>query len=421
MELLKQHGLYGGGLVDIDNPLLVMRYNECLTSIGQEPTALNRFQIDGRGWSPDISAEKQNPAYLSHGGAIQYAILLTPDQKGKPVYNSYFSFERAILAYLFNQAGDAIARITKTAGLWVQMDPGLSEIGQLGDLPMVKSIDVTLDDTGHLVQTAAEQQKLVTQFLGKSDAWTDETLRQQLVTSGQKFGDLRFAPSFKTSYQYKDTVCFYTPLFNGTFIFRESDSGKKGVIVVGDEGLAEQGDAGCWVGSLQSRALLSKLLARGLIEIPIEWYRNNLKVLEDLRERLLVSAIYKDGNNGVDFSQLNQARRERCIMEYRDKLPPEFSALERLEQRLGHGDMVDEKRFSFQLKWMLARPVEGLPTYVAETIWKLICRVATVKVTTQFAYDKEMFFAAYGSWPEAKKRWSVETILSSGLVPRRHS
>jgi hypothetical protein len=421
MELLRQHGLYGGGLTDVDNPLLVKRYNECLAGIGQEPTKLNRFQIDGRGWSPEVAAEKQNPAYLSHGGALQYAILLTPDQKGKPIYKSYFSFERAILAYLFNQAQDAIARITKTAGIWIQMDPGLSEIERLNDLAMIKSITVTLGDTEHLVQAADDQQKLVGQFLGRSDAWTDEALRRQLVASGQKFGDLRFAPSFKTSYQYGETDCFYTPLFNGTFIFRESDSGKKGVIVVGDESLAEQGGIGCWVGPLQDRHLFSKLLARGLIEVPIKWYENNLKVIEDLCEVLLVSTIYGDDGSNIDFLQLNPAQRERCVMKYRDKLPNEFSLLERLKQRLGHGDVVDEKRLTPQLKWMLARPVEGLPTYIAEMIWKLICRVAPVRVTTQFTYDKEAFFAAYGTWPEARKRWSVETILSSGLVPRRHS
>ena len=160
MELLRQHGLYGGGLVEIDDPLLVERYNGCLTEIGEKPTSLNRFQIDGRGWSPEIAAEKHNDAYLSHGGAMQYTILLTPEQKGKPIHNAYFSFERALLAFLFDKAGDAIARVTSSTGVWVQLDPGLSEFEQLSDLTMVRSINVTLGDQKHLIEAAEEQRKL---------------------------------------------------------------------------------------------------------------------------------------------------------------------------------------------------------------------------------------------------------------------
>jgi hypothetical protein len=419
MELLRQHGLYGGGLIDIDSPLLAGRYNKCLAEIGENPTALARFQIDGRGWSPEVAAEKQNPAYLSHGGAVQYAILLTPDQIGKPVHRAYFSFERALLAFLFKQAGDAIARITKTTGLYVQIDPGISKIEHVGDLAMIRSATVTLGDPEHLVQAAEDQRKLVARFQNETDAWTDKALRTELSASGQKFGDLRFAPTFNTSYQYSDLACFYTPEFGGAFVFRGSP-GKKDLLVLGDESLTSQGEAGCWVSSLQNKTLLSRLISMGLLEIPIEWYRENLKVFEKLREGLLVAVLYKNGENSINFAQLNQAQRERCAMDYRNELPPEFSALERLEQRLSHGETVDVQRLSLPLKWLLARPA-NLPIYVANLLQKLICRVTNPTVTTQFAYDKEAFFEAFGSWPEARKRWAMETILQTGLTPRRHA
>ena len=197
MELLKQHGLHGGGLVEVDNPLLVGFYNDCLADIGIDRTTLTRFQVDGRGWSPEVAAEKRNSAYLSHGGAIQYAILLSPDQRGKPIYQPFFSFEREMMAFLFQQAGDAIARVTKSTWLWVQFDPGLSELSQLSDLTIVKSLKLTLGDPKQLIAAAGAQKKLVTRFTNDPDAWMDETLRQQLAASGQKFGDLRFTSSFK--------------------------------------------------------------------------------------------------------------------------------------------------------------------------------------------------------------------------------
>jgi hypothetical protein len=190
-------------------------------------------------------------------------------------------------------------------------------------------------------------------------------------------------------------------------------------MVVDEKMLAEE-DARVRMRSFKSRDLLSRLLNMGLVEIPIEWYRQNPNVLEELREGLLVSALYQDGNNSADFTKLNAAQRERCIINFRDKLPQEFSDLERLEQRLKHGDSIDVSRLSLQLKWLLAKPIDGLPAHITETVWRLMCRVAQVRLITQFSYDKEEFFAAYSSWPEPRKLWAVETILRSGLAPRRH-
>lgn len=419
MKLLIQHGLFGGGLVEINDSLLVGRYNECLVDIGETPTGLTRFEIDGRGWSPEVAAEKHNPAYLSHGGAMQYAILLTPEQKGKPVYNPYFSFERPIMAFLFRQAGDAIARITEKAGIWVQIDSGLSELKQLDDLAMIRSITVTLGDHQHLIEAAESQHKLVARFVNEPDAWTDETLRKELAASGQQFGDLRFAPSFSPEYLYTDATCFYTTAFAGAFVLRGKPSGKEFLVV--DEKTLTAEDIRGPICTFGNRNLLSRLLSMGLAEVSIKWYRKNLKVLEELREGLLVATLYRDATNNIDFACLNTAQRERCVIEYRQKLPQEFSDLERLEQRLKNNDSVDVSRLSLPLRWLLVKPVDGLPPHITEMVWRLVCRVAPVRVVTRFVYDKEAFFAAYGEWPEPRKRWAVDTILASGLAPRRRT
>ncbi len=419
MELLKQHGLYGSGLVEIDSPLLVGRYNECLAGIGQEPTQLHRFHIDGRGWSPEVAEEKQNTAYLSHGGAVQFALLLTPEQIGKPIHRGYFSFERVLLGRLFEQAGEAVARITKRTGLWLQMDPGFSEIQTVNDLAQLRSVTVTLGDPLHLVKMAERQQQLVKRFLDERQAWMETSLRAELVTLGQKFGDLRFGSSFKASFRFGETSCFYAPSFGGTFVFQRI-AGHKDLLVVTEKQESMPGKGEFVVSSLQSRTLYSSLVKRGLIDVPLVWYCQNPKALVDLREGLLVSAIYEGGANGVDFTQLNEAQRERYAIQCRDRLSPEFSSLERLRQRLANSGTVSLSSLSVSLKWLLARPAEGLPAPVAEVVWKLICRIAPVSVLSHFSYDKETFFPAFGSWPEARQRWAVESILSNGIRPRRH-
>ena len=96
MELLKKHNLYGRGLIEIKTKTLISRYNEALNMLGIEPTELNKFTIDGWGWSPEIAIEKENDFYLSHGLANPYSIILTPEQKKVSVYLPYHSFDKYI-------------------------------------------------------------------------------------------------------------------------------------------------------------------------------------------------------------------------------------------------------------------------------------------------------------------------------------
>jgi hypothetical protein len=409
MELLKEHNLYGGGLIEVDDPPLVARYNRCLEEIGETPTCLASFQIDGRGWSPEIAAEKGNQKYLSHGGAVQYAIILTPEQRDKPIYNPIFSFERRLLHHVFEQTGDAIARLTGKTGLWIQIDPGLTEIRRPADLLMISKVSILLRDPLHLVAAALSQKLLVDKFSSDRNAWMDETLRDQLIDSGRKHGDLRFiAPSFMGSYDYEQTACFYTPLFGGTFLIRW---GKKKLLVMEeDNSLAV---------SIKNRSLLSCLFQTGLLAIPMELYRKSPNLLREMQMAILVSIIYQKKPD-IDFLHLPEPQKERLVMEHKGELPKEFFALERLERCLASGGTVSESRLPLSVKWLLARPKNELPAYVSEMLWKLICRVAPVPISTRFVYDKEGLYRAYGLWPEAQKRWAVQTILSTGLVPRRH-
>ena len=85
-RILIDSGLFGGGLALINTPRGVAMYNEALKGLGIEPTGLKTFQIDGIGWSPEISTEKGNRAYLTHGNANQIGIIVTPDQYRKPIH-----------------------------------------------------------------------------------------------------------------------------------------------------------------------------------------------------------------------------------------------------------------------------------------------------------------------------------------------
>ena len=93
MEKLKAAGLFGGALVSVSGSLIT-RYNGCLAMLGVTPTKLERFTIDGMGWSPEVAEEKGENYYLNIGEANSNAIIITPEQKDKPVHMPFHSFDQ---------------------------------------------------------------------------------------------------------------------------------------------------------------------------------------------------------------------------------------------------------------------------------------------------------------------------------------
>ena len=116
MEKLKEAGLYGGALVQVSGSI-VARYNDCLAMLGLPPTTLDRFTVDGMGWSPEIALEQDNNFYLNIGEANPNAIIISPEQEGKPVHMPFHSFDRDIMTAIFAAYPLQIRDITKDLSL----------------------------------------------------------------------------------------------------------------------------------------------------------------------------------------------------------------------------------------------------------------------------------------------------------------
>ena len=100
MDKLKSSNLYLNELIPVSGKL-VERYNNCLETLGFTKTKLKTFSIDGIGWSPEIAEEKDDVNYLNHGDANSHGILISPLQRGKPVYLPFHSFDRDMMKHVF--------------------------------------------------------------------------------------------------------------------------------------------------------------------------------------------------------------------------------------------------------------------------------------------------------------------------------
>ena len=405
--LLEESGLYGGGLVSVEKPLLVERYNQCLRAAGITPTDLQVFDIDGKGWSPQIAEEKKDLFYLSSGGAVQFAIILTPEQKGKPVYRPYYSFERYIMETIFERYSRAIVDLTSRSALWLQIDPGIARVCDPEDILLIESLTVTLADTAGVITAALGQRAMVKMFK-EGEEWSNEDLRKKIIASASKFGDLRerdvIIPSIKIS--GNEMAYFYSEDFGGTFTLRNS-SMKDSLLVVA-KNLAEV-------------SLISRLLDNKFVEIPLDWYQEHPDAIEDLEEGILVDAVYNtDAGDKIDFVSLTPMEKKRYAATLQN-LPKEFFELEKFRKSLENGK--EPKGLSDRLKILLMIPNRCLSYWAARVVWRLISRmtlvmgVPTISIADLYLYDKPTFFENFIRWPEQRKLWVIDHLKNRGLCP----
>src|SRR6218665_2685401 len=91
MKRLLEAELIYGRLLTISEPHLIARYNKALSGFGLKPTALERFDIDMTGFSPEIAEELGERDYLDPGKVNRRFIIMTPDQENLPVVHTSFS------------------------------------------------------------------------------------------------------------------------------------------------------------------------------------------------------------------------------------------------------------------------------------------------------------------------------------------
>ena len=117
MDQLMEAKLFGEGLLSVDAASVETNYNECLTELGIEPSTLQSFKVDGMGWSPEIAREKADVLYLSAGIPNQLGIIVSPNQRNKPIYFPFHSYDRLLMDHYFSRFKTEVADITASRGI----------------------------------------------------------------------------------------------------------------------------------------------------------------------------------------------------------------------------------------------------------------------------------------------------------------
>lgn len=409
MEKLRKSKLYGGGLVPVAVPGLRERYNACLADIGLAGTELVRFTVDGAGWSPEIAAEKQDPDYLGQSETNRLAIIVSPDQCGKPLYAPKFSFEREILHKYFDLYSEQIADITTDAALWIEFDFGLSQLRSPLDLLLIDHVNVRTYVIGEILKQASEQRELCQRFLSVGEAWFNDELRQQIIDSANQFGDLRQRRVDISEMAFTDTRQFHCRAFGGVFVFRGLKHRENVVIVEDAKQARKSPPRQTDFYSIPNPSWRRSLHEEGILGTDFSVLKEHPEELLYLQECLLVDAVSMQDPK-VPFERLTAARKQTLVHKHERYIPKEYFELERLAkslERAGSRQMPDPES---DLHIFMSHPSPNLPPNVQALVWQLISKVCRFDVAKLYKYDKPAFYVQYQDWPENKQRWAVAVI-----------
>ncbi|WP_406683950.1 hypothetical protein N1F78_14840 [Seonamhaeicola sp. MEBiC1930] len=410
MQKLIEANLYRSELIPVSGKL-VERYNKCLVKLGFTPTKLKTFLIDGIGWSPEVAEEKEDLHYLNNGEANPHGIIITPLQKGKPVYLPFHTFDREMMKYIFKVYEAKIKDITRDSAICIDFDQKIDAFYEPLDVLKYGTIHINFHLMNNLYHQQNEQLQLIEKF--KRDYnFIDEDIQTELLNSAKSYGDLRNRDLELPAIDFS-VSSFYTRAFGGVYVLRDFIAP---IVVFEDEKWHKEAikdtNHDVLIYHIQQKELIVKLREHIIIEYNLEKevksarydrikkYEMALhlkKTQHPIKEILSNPILYKSYLNKLD---IDTRKKVMSVERYLEKLDNsnEFKIV----------DIVDPKLFE-----ALHKPHSSLDGKHQDLIWKLLVNIAPKDILYWYWYDKEDFYNNFEEWDDSLKEWVVETISNN--------
>ncbi|WP_418604049.1 DUF6638 family protein [Hwangdonia sp.] len=407
MEKLKQAKLYRNELIPVSGKL-VERYNKCLKKLGFTETKLKTFSIDGIGWSPEIAEEKKQLHYLNNGESNPHGIIITPLQKGKPVYVPFHTFDRDLMKFVFKVHGNKINDITRDCAIYLDFDQNIDAFYEPLDVLKYNAITISFHLINDLDKIKAQQLELVETF-NRGNNFIDESIHQQLLESAKTYGDLRHRDLDLHELQFT-TDSFYTRAFGGVYVLRDFI---KPIVVFEDKKWHKEAikdvSYDVLIYHIHQPELMAKLRDHVIIEYDLEAVVKT-KRYERIKKFEMFQALKKTQHpikNILNDPLLYKSYLNKLDIEARKKIMSVERYLEKLEisNEYKIADIVDEKLFE-----ALHQPHSSLEGKHQDLIWMLLVNISPKDVLYLYWYDKEAFYNSFKTWDDSFKDWVIETI-----------
>jgi len=410
MQKLKEANLYRSELIPISGKL-VERYNKCLVKLGFTKTKLNAFSIDGKGWSPEIAEEKKNLHYLNNGEANPHAILISPLQKGKPVYFPFHTFDREMMQYVFRTHEAKINNITRDSAICIDFDQNIDAFYEPLDVLKYSDVNINFHLIDNLYNVKKQQQALVNKFK-QGNNFIDEDIHAQLLQSAIKYGDLRHR-DLKLHELNFTTNSFYTKAFGGVYVLKDFI---KQIIVFEDKKWHKEAikdtNYDVLIYHISQPELMDKLRDHIIIECDLD-LEVKTERYQRIKKFIFAEAIKNPQHSFtaiLNDKVLNKSYLNKFSINDRKRIMSVERYLEKLEvsNQFKIADIVDLKFFQ-----ALHKPHSSLDPKHQDLIWKLLINVSAKDVLFLYWYDKEQFYKTYETWDDSLKEWAIQEISNN--------
>ncbi len=403
MKRLIQRGLMFGNLIRVDSPALIERYNRALESLTGRRTQLDEFHMDISGYAPEVGDELGDHLYLNPNGCNRQFIILTTDQRTAPLLNAKFSTSRGILRKFIEDNEAKLFALTAHDAVAGELMNSVYEVSTAAKLFDIRKITVEADTTQAHVANARELSDKINQFQTEPDAWFDDVLIADMIGLAKQTGDVTKVPVDLQRATYSQDN-FHTTHFGGLYVFRDVEH--PAVIAMEEKPALGKIPVANVFGRDEPNGIATFLELNELVE-PVIKARgvNGATILRQKMDFILVDAAT---SAGLDMGQMSARELRQLAQRMGTDLPQEFQALAGLVRWAENGGKWPRITSKHPAYFYTLRAKPNHPD--RDLVNQLLAELAPLDIRQLFICNKQAFYAAYATWPDAKKEYVAEFL-----------
>ena len=417
MELLLNNKLIFGRLMEVSEPHLVDRYNRALMAFGFPGTALDSFDVDMIGFSPQIATELGDRDYLDPNRVNRRFIILSPAQESLPVVHTSFSNTASLMHQFFQSNRRAINAVTLRDVLYGEIEEDVARVGDIEDLLSINEVRFKVLSVDRTLAKSEELRELTDRLLTVPGAWRDDAMLNRMVELARQTGDIRQNALVPDKVLFRQEA-YWTSHFGGTFVFLDDRT----ITVISDPSAPGFRRSRPWQVSylsIHDHGRIFDFLSRtGRIQLPeTDWLAAS--GLAAHRRDMALWALVDDTEPEADLSHVDGLWLDNWMHRHAPEAAGDqrVSFLRTMVRHVEAGLPVEPEAIPDECRFLLVRADPGHPDRWLTN--QLLSTFVPFDFVTRFVFDKDGFYAQYEAYGETFRQFVVDTLAKTYLQDKQ--
>ncbi len=409
MERLIDNALIYGGLIRIDQPHLVERYNQALTAFGLRKTKCKDFVIDATGFSPEVADDLGDEQYLDPLGVNRRFIILTPAQADQPVIYMNFSSTPDLMRAFFTANAEAIKILTLKDVLYGEIENSTYKVDDIDDILSIKRVRFSLRTHNQLLEKSHQLTRLVDRFNTEDDAWKNNQLLNGILELAKDCGDTRYNAIVPQHTDF-EVASFWTRHFGGIYVFHDDDND---TVVIGNMTtpmpLASQRTDERIIDLSDHKKILDYLTQTGRLEPLNPDWLDNSGVL-DRRLEIYTRMAMSKKRPTADLVWIGDVATNNWVHKNLAQLAKDdaFSFLTKLRKTIRNSQIINPDKFTATQMLMVQRAMPGHRDNML--VNRFLSELVPFDFLTRYIVNKLAFYKDYETFNSAQRDYAVHMI-----------